>query len=306
MLINVEEIKLLSIKMKKIRDNYEDICINYYGNLNSIKEYWKSNKSDSYFNVVNSEKKYYFELLNNIDDLLDIFKYLINKYNSIGNIIRYDFSLEDSYLQKKISIIDSLNDILNIYNNLNIKKINSSILNLITKEKDILLNGLKFLEEYCDANRNTMNEIVSVENDLREKFSKLDVITISVSDFKDYIFNNKEKHDEIVVDEGKIKTICSKLEFHLSEEQKLINDLNDIFIEMSDYYKSDNIDRVERIECEIILAMNNIRKNKMLNYQMLVKEITNIIQTRQDVKNILDGFSSNVYDNVDKLEGTDV
>ena len=52
--------------------------------------------------------------------------------------------------------------------------------------------------------------------------------------------------------------------------------------------------------------MNNIRKNKMLNYQMLVKEITNIIQTRQDVKNILDGFSSNVYDNVDKLEGTDV
>ena len=75
---------------------------------------------------------------------------------------------------------------------------------------------------------------------------------------------------------------------------------------MSDYYKSDNIDRVERIECEIILAMNNIRKNKMLNYQMLVKEITNIIQTRQDVKNILDGFSSNVYDNVDKLEGTDV
>ena len=52
--------------------------------------------------------------------------------------------------------------------------------------------------------------------------------------------------------------------------------------------------------------VNNIRKNKMLNYQMLVKEITNIIQTRQDVKNILDGFSSNVYDNVDKLEGTDV
>ncbi len=306
MLINVEKIKFLTLKMKKIRDNYEDICINYYGNLNNVKECWKSNKSDGYFNVVNSEKKYYFSLLNNIDDFLDIFKYLINKYDSIGNIIRYDFSLEDSYLQKKISIIDSLNDILNIYNNLNIKKINSSILNLITKEKDILLNGLKFLEEYCDANRNTMNEIVFVENDLREKFSKLDVITISVSDFKDYIFNNKEKYDEIVVDEGKIKTICSKLEFHLSEEQKLINDLNDIFIEMSDYYKSDNIDRVERMECEIILAMNNIRKNKMLNYQMLVKEITNIIQTRQDVKNILDGFSSNVYDNVDKLEGTDV
>lgn len=298
MLINVAKIKFLTLKVKKIRDNYEDICINYYGNLNSVKEYWKSNKSDSYFNVVNSEKKYYFHLLNNIDDLLDIFKYLINKYDSIGNIIRYDFSLEDSYLSKKISIIDSLNDILSVYNNLNIQKINSSTLNLVTKEKDILLNGLKFLEEYCEVNRNIMNEIVSVENELRERFSKLDIITVSVSDFKDYILNKEKKYDEIVVDEGKIKTIYSKLEFYLNEEHKLINNLNDIFIEMSDYYKSDNIDEVERMECEIILAMNNIRKNKMLNYQMLGKEIADIIQTRQDVKNILDSFSSGIDDSV--------
>ena len=266
MLINVEEIKLLSIKMKKIRDNYEDICINYYGNLNSIKEYWKSNKSDSYFNVVNSEKKYYFELLNNIDDLLDIFKYLINKYNSIGNVIRYDFSLEDSYLQKKSSIIDSLNDILNIYNNLNLKNINSSTLNLVMKEKKILLDGLRSLDEYCDENRNMMNEIISIENELREKFSKLNVITVSISDFKDYLSNKETEYNTIVVEEEKIQTIYSKLEFYLNEEQKLINDLNDTFIEMSDYYKSDNIDDVERMECEVILAMNNIRKNKSLYY----------------------------------------
>ncbi len=306
MLINVEEIKLLSIKMKKIRDNYEDICINYYGNLNSIKEYWKSNKSDSYFNVVNSEKKYYFELLNNIDDLLDIFKYLINKYNSIGNVIRYDFSLEDSYLQKKSSIIDSLNDILNIYNNLNLKNINSSTLNLVMKEKKILLDGLRSLDEYCDENRNMMNEIISIENELREKFSKLNVITVSISDFKDYLSNKETEYNTIVVEEEKIQTIYSKLEFYLNEEQKLINDLNDTFIEMSDYYKSDNIDDVERMECEVILAMNNIRKNKILNCQILGKEISNIVQTKQNVKTILDSFSSNVYDSVDKLEGTDV
>lgn len=60
MLINVEKIKFLTLKMKKIRDNYEDICINYYGNLNNVKDCWKSNKSDGYFNVVNSEKNYYF------------------------------------------------------------------------------------------------------------------------------------------------------------------------------------------------------------------------------------------------------
>ena len=75
---------------------------------------------------------------------------------------------------------------------------------------------------------------------------------------------------------------------------------------MSDYYKSDNIDDVERMECEVILAMNNIRKNKILNCQILGKEISNIVQTKQNVKTILDSFSSNVYDSVDKLEGTDV
>ena len=44
------------------------------------------------------------------------------------------------------------------------------------KEKKILLDGLRSLDEYCDENRNMMNEIISIENELREKFSKLNVI----------------------------------------------------------------------------------------------------------------------------------
>ena len=290
-MIDIIEIKKVIERFKDIKDNYYDIFINYYNSLNEINDCWKTNKGLAYYNVICNEKKLFSEFMENFDDFLQLFLFLIDEYSKIGNKIYYDSSLENKYINLKNNLVSYLKDIINIYGNINLLGVEEEVSSLIELEKNKFINYKDNIVDLCEQNRDIIRKIDAIEKNIQVKVSKIDVVVITVTDVKDYDLEIDKDFDVAVTDSEKMRNIYSKIQMYINEEDSILRDINDLFISLSDCYKTDNLDVIERLEAEFIININNILKIHNLNLEILGKEIVSVEEMEKtninNIRNII-------------------
>ena len=88
-----------------------------------------------------------------------------------------------------------------------------------------------------------------------------------------------------------MESIYNKVQMYIDEENALVEDINNLFVDLSNYYKTDNLNAIEKLESEIIINMNNILSIHNLNLDVLGKEIVSVEEleraTSNNFKNII-------------------
>ena len=290
-MIDVIEIKKIIEKFKDIKDNYYDIFINYYNSIDEIKNCWRTSKGVVYYSIICDEKKVISEFIYNLDDFLETFLYLIEEYSKIGDRINYDLLLEDGYINLKNDLANYMNNIINIYNNLNLVGSDAKIISLVENEKTKLVKFNDNLGSLCEKNRKVLRKIESIEKNIKRKISKIEVVIIGITDIKDYDLKKDISLDVSITDSQKMESIYNKVQMYIDEENALVEDINNLFVDLSNYYKTDNLNAIEKLESEIIINMNNILSIHNLNLDVLGKEIVSVEEleraTSNNFKNII-------------------
>lgn len=184
--VNTNRLKDNIDKLNIELNNYSNIKLNYYNELNNSSSYGNSIKIRKFYTNVSKEKIYLDDFIEELNELKSIYDYIYNSYNNIGNNIEFDLN-NDTTLFNKINLINNkINSIKRSINFINLstypeitKEINSIILKLNNMQKN-----LNIIEKHY---KTTINKINEIEKQSKIRLNKLDFKLIQEIDLNEFI-----------------------------------------------------------------------------------------------------------------------
>ena len=177
-----EYLNKLNSQIKK----YDDIYLNYYNDISRIKDNWISNQARKFLENTEIEKKEQKKIINNLNDIKEIYEYILLKYKDIGNKIECDLSKKEKLVEKINLYIENLNKIINKYNNLNYKLYDTQTISILQEEANQLKLCLKNIIDIKKSIIDKLNIIEEIDKELKLKISKINISIINETNPKDY------------------------------------------------------------------------------------------------------------------------
>lgn len=177
--ISVSKIKDDSSILNKLIGEYENIYLNFYNQVSQLEYYWQSNSSKNILPNIIEKKQKIKLLVDNLDELNQVYLYMVKKYSDLGNnIIFYKEKKSKLYLKIDNSI-DKLNYLISLYNNISIKNSNNE---LLINQKQKLINCLKKINNLKKEILNILNYIEETENKISLQINKINIELIKDND----------------------------------------------------------------------------------------------------------------------------
>lgn len=166
MKIDLKELQLKIDSIDKTINEYESNILNLYNQLLSTSIYWKDKRSLKFNEKVTLDKKQANIKLLELKSTEETLKYIISKYENIGQKIKFDLKgkekinkLLDDYILQLEKILDQYEQIdLSHFNELRVK---------LTKQ-ELVLKELK-------------NNMKTIKDNINEKFNKLEEIELQIA-----------------------------------------------------------------------------------------------------------------------------
>ena len=172
--------------------NYIDIYENNYLNMNNlfseIKGYWIGENSILFFNKTDYEQKNIYNNINEIKELLNVYKYIANVYSNFGNEIVSNVEKEEylaTYFNVYLSLIDQ---IVILYSS-----IPANYSYLIEDQKSYFINLKRKIINIKNSVKSSCNQISRVEEIIENKVSKIKIDVLKESDITSLLWGVYEK-----------------------------------------------------------------------------------------------------------------
>lgn len=187
MRVDVSNIKTELVKLNKLIETYEDNYLNLYNELNKASTYWQDVHSINFFDDVDSYKLKLEINVEELNSLCDIYKYLVDQYQKIGDRINFDLDKKNSVVRTIDTYIQEINSIVSSYRSLN--------LSFCTHyERETLMREMRRLQNYKNILSETKSEVIkkfetiqSIENRVKSKLSELSIEIIKENNVSEYI-----------------------------------------------------------------------------------------------------------------------
>lgn len=186
MQIKVNHLKTYLDMISKKLKNYEEDCRNFYNELNNISSYWQDNHAERFFDNVLIEKNKIDTMQNEILSIKDVYKYMVESYEKIGNKLEFNLDLKEDTLYHIDTYIAKLENIIFSYNRLN--------LSFCSKEKQILENHkqelireVEYVQKVKENLKKIFGQIEEIEKNIQYKLSKLNLEVIKETDISEFI-----------------------------------------------------------------------------------------------------------------------
>lgn len=166
MKIDLKDLKLKINSLDKTINEYESDTLNLYNQLLSTSIYWKDKNSLKFNERVSLEKKQANIKLLELKSVEETLKYLISKYENIGQKIKFDLKGKEKINKLLDDYILQLEKILEQYNQLDLTNFNELSVKLTNQE--VVIKELK-------------NDMKIIKDNINEKFNKLEEIEIQVA-----------------------------------------------------------------------------------------------------------------------------
>lgn len=184
--INVTNLESECNKLNSELEIFYNNYLNIYNELNNANSYWQDYHSRLFFSNANSEKNKVNNTYNEINELKNIYKYLIDEYKSIGRKIKVNLDGKDEIISKFNNFHDKINELISIYNSLDLAFC-PSIANKLNNQKDRIV---KIKEEMLSSKnkiKKILEKIESIEDEINVRVSKMNLEEIKEVDIKEFM-----------------------------------------------------------------------------------------------------------------------
>ena len=175
--MKVETNKLYSsyINLQSFVKKYEDSVNNIQLCYNDLSNYWKDNNTELFFEKINLNKKNVQKNLQDLKDVLALYKEIYNKYKSIGINIECN-------LDNKNIVINKIDDCIKLIDNIKSKYLSLESLSdysIVSYDIDININLLDIIKNDFISLKDRVNsidtEIKDIEIDVSNIISKIKI-----------------------------------------------------------------------------------------------------------------------------------
>ena len=171
MKINISNLKDKINKINNIIRKYEEVYLNYYNDLSQASMLWKGTIANDFLNDSISDKEKIKPIISNLNEIKELYQYIVEKYKSYGNTINYNLSNKDEIIINFNNCKAKLNEIINLYSEV------ISIYNnyIITSELEQIKKNKKEIEIIEDKIITMIKEIEEHEKDISLKIDKINL-----------------------------------------------------------------------------------------------------------------------------------
>ena len=177
LVVKVDDLLNELSSLNAVINNYEENYKAIFKELDNSKSFWNDGYAKSFYNDEIIENYQNKEHNSNIRSLEKIYKYIIEKYQEIGNKIEIELSYRDNILENFNKRISDIRDIINQYKGIDTY--------YCPKERNVIENQIKDLratittirqskEEY----KNLFDKVETIEKNIRERLAKIEVYPI--------------------------------------------------------------------------------------------------------------------------------
>ena len=186
MQINVSDFKAEINKLNSLLNDYENIYLNFYNEINKSSFFWNDNNSIMFYDETNIEKLKVRQTISEIKNLENLFTFIHDKYSHFGRVIRFDLENTEEIFRKFNKCNEQIKALIRSHNNLDLNS-SPEIYNVINENYTILTSMQDNLQLLKTNTRNALNKIENIEKDVKRKLSNFDIEYIKESDISTYI-----------------------------------------------------------------------------------------------------------------------
>ena len=173
--VDVVNLRQVVNNYNKLIEKYQTYYINFYNEIKNSKLYWIDPHALRFYEAKDIEKYKidisYEELVN----LKNIYSYMVNKYEGIGNYIQFNLNNRDNLISRLNSYINNLTNILNNYNRLDYSFASGDIQRNINNQKNNLSKMISIAKQILNRVKSLCNNINDIENNISNMINKCDV-----------------------------------------------------------------------------------------------------------------------------------
>lgn len=184
--VNVSDLRKQYDEFSKKLNEYDNIYLNIYNEINQATTYWKDTVASSFFTYCENRKNKIQLYINELDDISKIYQYIISKYSELGEKIKLNLNSRDTVINKINSVIYSFDDLITCYNGLDLSfcPYEASILNNQLSKLKTDKNEIVALRNEIDS---IFDQIESIEREVAIRISKINVEIIQRINIEEYI-----------------------------------------------------------------------------------------------------------------------
>ena len=186
MIIDVNNIKDEIVKLNDLLDKYEDNYLNLYNEINNASSYWNDLISVKFFDSCKIEKIETKTTLEEIKSIIDIYNYILEKYQEIGKKIKFEIKNRDIVINGFNNYIIKVDDLIREYNSINFN-CNIKISNMLNDQLYKLKNNRKILNNIKDKVKDIFDNIEEIEKEINLRLSKINIDIIKEIDISIFI-----------------------------------------------------------------------------------------------------------------------
>ena len=186
MIIDVNNIKDEIVKLNDLLDKYKDNYLNLYNEINNASSYWNDLISVKFFDSCKIEKIETKTTLEEIKSIIDIYNYILEKYQEIGKKIKFEIKNRDIVINGFNNYIIKVDDLIREYNSINFN-CNIKISNMLNDQLYKLKNNRKILNNIKDKVKDIFDNIEEIEKEINLRLSKINIDIIKEIDISIFI-----------------------------------------------------------------------------------------------------------------------
>lgn len=184
--INVDKLKNELSKLNKLVEEYEDVYLNMYNELLHASSNWQDECSLRFFENVKLEKTKVKITLDETKEIRDIYTYLIDKYEDVGNKIHVILNNKDKINNKFNNYVNKIDDLIRNYKNLDTSFCSYERKMLANEQRkivDMRNKTVEIKEKYSQI----FQEIDEIEKETAQKLSKINIEILKQSNISTYV-----------------------------------------------------------------------------------------------------------------------
>ncbi len=184
--IKVDSLKTEVNKFNRMIEEYEEIYLNLYNQISSASFYWQDPKAIQFFKQISLEKLQVKTMIDEMNSVRQVYAFLIEKYQMLGNKIVCNLQNRDRLLLKFDRYVNQLNNLIDHYNRLNLSFCRKEA-RYLRNQRSILISMRNEIMEIRDCVKQKFNDIETIEKEVNLKISRLKIEIIKETDIQQFI-----------------------------------------------------------------------------------------------------------------------
>lgn len=184
--ICVSNLKEQLSKFEKKLEEYDTNYLNIYGNLGNSKTSWQDAKANDFFSVCDEKKVKVQTLIDSSYDLIGIYKFVVSKYEKLGDEIKVTLSEKNTILNSIDEYLREVDNIISHYQRLSLWFCPNEAYTIRGQLSKMKTNKGK-IEDLRKEIKDIYSLIEQTEQEVNTKISRLNVEILKDINPTDYV-----------------------------------------------------------------------------------------------------------------------